>query len=170
MQADLEAARESIKRVEASLIPKLWPVLRQDWIFILPFAALIGGLFWLNFESEEAVLYSLVVLIMLSLVFGYKGQRMKFKDIFWSLARTDVLVIDLVIIGAVGGMINGILAKSGLGFALTQVLSQIGADNFRLLLALATVVCIVLGMGMPTLGVYVLVSALVASALVEVGV
>jgi TRAP-type uncharacterized transport system fused permease subunit len=75
-----------------------------------------------------------------------------------------------VIIGAVVGMINGILAKSGLGFALTQVLSQIGADNFRLLLALATVVCIVLGMGMPTLGVYVLVSALVASALVEVGV
>ena len=46
---------------------------------------------------------------------------------------------------------------------------QVGAGNILLLLFLAALICIVLGMGMPTVGVYVLLAALVAPALVEVG-
>lgn len=170
VQADLEAAREGISRVEEELIPKFWTVVRQGWIFVLPFAILIVGLFWLNFEPEEAALDACVALILLGLTFGYKGRRMSLKDIFWSVAETGVLVIDLVMIGAAVGMIIGILAKSGLGFALTLVLSQLGEGNFVLLLVLAALVCIILGMGMPTIGVYVLVSALVAPSMIEVGV
>ena len=170
VQADLEAAREGISRVEEALIPRLWTVMKQGWIFLIPFAVLIFGLFWLNFEPDEAALDACLVLIVLGLLFGYKGRRMTFRDIFWSVAETGVLVIDLVMIGAAVGMIIGIISKSGLGFALTLVLSQIGSGNFPLLLALAAIVCIVLGMGMPTIGVYVLVSALVAPAMIEVGV
>ncbi len=169
-QADLEAAKEGIAAVEESLIPKLWPTLKQGWIFMIPFALLVVELFWLNFEPEEAALDACVVLIIFGLLFGYKGRRMTLRDIFWAMAETGVLVIDLVMIGAAVGMIIGILAKSGLGFALTLVLSQLGAGNFGLLLFLAAFVCIVLGMGMPTIGVYVLVSVLVAPAMIEVGV
>jgi TRAP-type uncharacterized transport system fused permease subunit len=127
-------------------------------------------LFWLNFEPEEAALDGCVALTVLGLAFGYKGRRMSLKDIFWSVVETGVLVIDLVMIGTAVGMIIGILAKSGLGFALTLVLSQLGEGNFALLLILAAVVCIILGMGMPTIGVYVLVAALVAPSMIEVGV
>ncbi|MBT7031040.1 MAG: TRAP transporter fused permease subunit [Rhodospirillaceae bacterium] len=170
VQADLEAAKEGISRVDEELIPKFWTVVRQGWIFVIPFAILIVGLFWLNFEPEEAALDGCVALIALGLTFGYKGRKMSLKDIFWSIAETGVLVIDLVMIGAAVGMIIGILAKSGLGFALTLVLSQLGEGNFALLLVLAALVCIILGMGMPTIGVYVLVSALVAPSMIEVGV
>lgn len=170
VQADLEAARENISRVPEELIPNLWTVVKQGWIFVIPFAILIFGLFWLNFEPEEAALDACLALVVLGLLFGYKGRRMTLKDIFWSAAETGVLIIDLVMIGAAVGMIIGILAKSGLGFALTLVLSQLGEGNFVLLLVLAALVCIVLGMGMPTIGVYVLVSALVAPAMIDVGV
>ncbi len=47
---------------------------------------------------------------------------------------------------------------------------QIGGGSVVVLLALSALVCIVLGMGLPTLGVYVLLAALVAPALVEVGI
>ncbi|NQU71105.1 MAG: TRAP transporter large permease subunit, partial [Rhodospirillales bacterium] len=92
------------------------------------------------------------------------------RDIFWAVAETGVLVIDLVMIGAAVGLIIGIIAKSGLGFALTLWLSQVGAGNLLLLLILSAIVCIVLGMGMPTIGVYVLVATLVAPAMVETGI
>ncbi len=170
VQADLEAAKEGISRVPEELIPNLWTVLKQGWIFLIPFAILIVGLFWLNYEPEEAALDACLALIVLGMAFGYKGRRMTLKDIFWAVAETGVLIIDLVMIGTAVGMIIGILAKSGLGFALTLVLSQLGDGNFVLLLILAAVVCIILGMGMPTIGVYVLVSALVAPAMIEVGV
>ncbi len=47
---------------------------------------------------------------------------------------------------------------------------QVGGGSAPLLLFLSALVCIVLGMGLPTLGVYVLLAALVAPALVEVGI
>ena len=170
VQADLEAAREGISRVDEKLIPRMWPVLKSGWIFIIPFVVLILALFSWNFEPEEAALDAAGLLVILGVVFGYKGRRMTLKDIFWSIVETGILVLDLVMIGAAVGMIIGILAKSGLGFALTLVLSQLGEGNFGLLLLLAALVCLILGMGMPTIGVYVLVAALVAPAMIEVGV
>jgi TRAP-type uncharacterized transport system fused permease subunit len=73
-------------------------------------------------------------------------------------------------IAAAAGFIIGILNVTGLSFALTVALIQIGGGNPALLLVLAAGIAIVLGMGMPTVGVYVLLAALVAPALTEVGV
>jgi len=170
IQADLEAAREGIRRIDEALIPRLVPVLKSGWIFIVPFAVLIVGLFWLNREPELAALDASLAFVVVGITFGYKGRRLTPRDIFWAVAETGVLVIDLVMIGAAVGMIIGIIAKSGLGFALTLWLSQIGGGNLLLLLVLSAIVCIVLGMGMPTIGVYVLVATLVAPAMVETGV
>ncbi|MEJ2122107.1 MAG: TRAP transporter large permease subunit [Alphaproteobacteria bacterium] len=64
----------------------------------------------------------------------------------------------------------GVLSNSGLGFTFTNVLVQLGSGSLMALLLLAAAVCIVLGMGLPTVGVYVLLAALVAPGLVEVGV
>jgi TRAP-type uncharacterized transport system fused permease subunit len=47
---------------------------------------------------------------------------------------------------------------------------QMGGGSKIALLLMSAVVCIVLGMGLPTLGVYVLLATLVAPALVELGV
>jgi TRAP transporter 4TM/12TM fusion protein len=158
IQADLEAAREGIAPVPRELIPRLAPVLTSGWVFAVPFFVLIYGMFWLNLLPEEAALYSSGVLLLVGLVLGYRGKRMGWRDAFDAIARTGILVLDLVMIGAAVGLIIGILNQSGLGFALT------------LLLLLAGVVCFVLGMGMPTLAVYILVATLIAPAMVETGI
>lgn len=73
-------------------------------------------------------------------------------------------------IGGAAGMIIGVLNISGLGFALTLELVGIAGKSLLLLLILSAIVCIILGMGMPTLGVYILLATLVAPAIVELGV
>ena len=75
-----------------------------------------------------------------------------------------------VVRAAAAGYIMGILQITGLGFALTLFLVELGSGDVFLLLLISGVLCIVLGMGMPTLGVYVLLAALIVPALVEVGV
>jgi TRAP-type uncharacterized transport system fused permease subunit len=79
-------------------------------------------------------------------------------------------VLDLMLITGAAGMVIGVLAISGLGYQLTLGLVQVGQGNLLLLLFLSAIVCIVLGMGLPTVGVYVLLAALVAPSLVELGV
>ena len=79
-------------------------------------------------------------------------------------------VIEIILITGAAGLVIGVLGISGLGFNMTLALVTIGGGNLYLLLVLSALVCIILGMGLPTVGVYVLLAALVAPALVEVGV
>jgi TRAP-type uncharacterized transport system fused permease subunit len=67
-------------------------------------------------------------------------------------------------------MVIGVLNMTGLSFNLTFALVQLGGGSKFLLLLMSALVCVILGMGLPTLGVYVLLATLVAPALVEVGV
>jgi TRAP transporter 4TM/12TM fusion protein len=167
---DLEAAKTGITRIAADKLPAAWPVLKAGWFFPLPFGVLIYGLFGANLRPEEAALYAVVTLLACAMVFGYEGKRAGPMMIIKALEETGRSCIELLLIVAVAGLMIGLLNISGLGFALTYSLVEIGGGNLAVLLILAALICIVLGMGMPTLGVYVLVAALVAPSLVEFGV
>jgi len=167
---DLEAARGGITRVAEDLIPRALPVLRAGWHFAIPFAVLIFALFFRNERAETAALYASLALLASSMAFGYKGARPALRDVGACLRKTGLAVLDIIMICCAAGMVMGVLAVSGLGFSLTLSLVQVAASSMFLLLALSAVVCIVLGMGMPIVGVYVLLAALVAPAMVEVGI
>jgi TRAP transporter 4TM/12TM fusion protein len=169
IQADLEAARRNITRVPEADIPRARDVL-PGLHFVVPFVVLIVGLFSFNIQPETAVLGSAVSLIALSFVFGYRGERPKVRAVLDAFRATGVGVIEIILITAGAGFVIGVLSISGLGFNLTLALVQIGAGSLIVLLVLAALVCIVLGMGLPTAGVYVLLAALVAPAMVQVGI
>jgi TRAP transporter 4TM/12TM fusion protein len=168
--ADLEAAKLGITRVDANLIPRLGGVARQGWPFLVPFAVLIYGLFELNLQPETAALYGGLAVIVVGFVFGYRGTRMTIRGLLDSVVATGTGVVDVLMIVAAAGFILGVLNLSGLGFVLTAALVSLGEGNLIALLLMAAVICIVLGMGMPTIGVYILLAVLIAPSLVEVGI
>ncbi|MDH3233672.1 MAG: TRAP transporter fused permease subunit, partial [Alphaproteobacteria bacterium] len=65
IQADFEAAKAGITRIEAGKIPKARAVFKTGWMFILPFAGLIVALFSLNWEAEAAAILAAVVIALL---------------------------------------------------------------------------------------------------------
>ncbi len=87
-----------------------------------------------------------------------------------SLIRTGLSSLDILMIVAGAGFIIGTLHITGLGFALTVLLVEFGDGSLLLLLVIAALLCIILGMGMPTAGVYILLAVLIAPALAEVGI
>ena len=169
IQADLDAAKLGISRVAKSDIPDR-KIVRGGWHFILGFAVLIYGLFALNWQPERAALVSCLVVIATSLVFGYQSKRPSLRVLWETIPLTGKNVVEIILISAAAGIVIGILNVTGLSFNLTYALVQLGGGNKFVLLLLSAVICIVLGMGLPTLGVYVLLAALVAPALIEVGI
>ena len=169
IQTDLDAARAGITRVDPSEIPPLRSVL-PGLHFLLPFVVLIVALFTYNVAPELAALWSALALIVLALAFGYRGRRPRLSALLDTVRETGIAVIEIILITAAAGLVIGVLGISGLGFNMTLALVTIGGGNLYLLLVLSALVCIILGMGLPTVGVYVLLAALVAPALVEVGV
>ncbi len=170
IQADLEAAKEGIPALEPHAIPRAGPVLRKGWFFPLTFAVLIYGLFFLNYQAEKAVLLAVVALITATVIFGFDGKRPGWRQLLRALAETGHGSLDLILITGAAGIVIGVLSISGLGYQLTLGLVQVGHGNLFLLLILSAIVCIILGMGLPTVGVYVLLATLVAPSMVEIGV
>jgi TRAP transporter 4TM/12TM fusion protein len=168
IQADLLAARTGLTSVQQE-VPPLGQVLKQGWHFLLPFGLLIYALFWLNWSPELSALAASAVLMVTGPTLGYGKKKLNFSEFIDAFRSTGLASLDLIIITAAAGFIIGVLNITGLSFALTLLLVDIGAGNLWLLLFLAAIVSIILGMGMPTVGVYVLLATLVAPAMVKIG-
>ena len=170
IQADVEAARRNIPPIPREQMRPLGQVLREGWFFILPFATLVIALFWLNRRPETAALWAAAAVVFVSLVFGYKGKRISWRDIVQSLSNTGAISVDIIVIGAMAGLLIGIIEITGLSFGLTFLLVQVGQGSLFLLLVLTAIVSIVLGMGMPTTAIYLIVATLAAPPLRQLGI
>src|SRR5690606_17884312 len=134
------------------------------------FVLLIYGLVELAWPPEYAALAATALLIGLTLVFGYKGARVPFTAMVRAVVAAGGAVVDLILICAVAGMFIGILNISGLAFGMTLQLLAITGQNLPAMLVLTALMAILLGLGLPTVGVYIIMATLIAPALVKVGV
>lgn len=67
------------------------------------------------------------------------------------------------------GIITGIIMGSGLGFRITSILTTVAGHSMLLLLVLTMVVSLIMGMGVPTTAAYLVLAALVAPTLIDLG-
>jgi TRAP transporter 4TM/12TM fusion protein len=169
-QVDAEAAKRGIRGEPADRLPQLASVLRSGWYFPIPFIALVYTLVEWNWPAEYSALAATGILVLLSLTFGYKGQRVPLRDVLTAVVGTGSAVVDLILICAVAGMFIGILNITGLAFGLTLQLLTITGQSLAGMLLLTAVMAIILGLGLPTVGVYIIMATLIAPALVKVGV
>ena len=169
IQVDLIAARDKLSFVEATRTP-LKIVFARGWHFIVPFVFLIYALFWLNMPPAQGAFYSAAIVVVLGMVLSGGGTRIKLADIPEMLASTGMIVVELLMIVASAGIVIGILNLTSLGFAISLFLVSLGGGQLWLVLLITAAVSIVLGMGMPTAVVYILLAAMIAPAVIEAGV
>ena len=167
--ADLEAGRLNIERVEEFKIPALGSVLRKGWFIFAPFTVLLVALFNFNLRPETAALLAILVLLGLSLVITYDGRKVSPSVMVQVMIAAGRAAVEIILICAIAGMIIGLVARSGLSFGMGFFLVQLGQSSLLLLLIVTALVCIIMGMGLPTIGVYLLLASLAAPALVELG-
>lgn len=96
----------------------------------------------------------------------FKLNRISIKDVAISIADA---IYGLIILSAAIGLIIGVMDQTGLSYNFTSMLLLIAEDNKIVLLTLTALVCIVLGMGMPTSSTYLIVAIIAAPGLIEVG-
>ncbi|MBI4318648.1 MAG: TRAP transporter fused permease subunit [Chloroflexi bacterium] len=168
VQVDLEAARHGLHGAEKADMPSLRRVLRQSWMFALPFAALLGILFFAGLPEAKAG----VAAAILGILLGFFQSKLR-HGLGWILncfEQTSRVLLEVGVIVAMAGFIIGAMQISGLAFILSNALINLAGGNVVVLLMLTAVVALILGMGMPTTAVYVLLAVLVAPALVQLGV
>jgi TRAP transporter 4TM/12TM fusion protein len=173
IHVDLEAAKHGIGSVQDPNAPRLGEVIKSGWHFLVPIAFLVIALIYpeiLLLTPEKAAIVSTFILMALTLVFGYRGKRPTLPGLGKAIIETGRISLDILLIGAAAGVMVGILAISGLAFSMTMQLLALSGENVFLLLLLIAVLAFVLGIGLPTVSVYILTATLLAPALVKLGV
>lgn len=170
IQADLRAARENISGVPRDANqPTASAVLAAGWIYLVPFVVLVAALFLLNVNPQKAGLYAIASFLLLYPL-ALRGRRsFTLADLLETVTMTGRSVLDIVVLTAAAGVVIGVLNYSGLSFGMTLILTHLSENSVFLLLGVTAVISIILGMGMPTVGVYVLLAALIAPSMVAQG-
>jgi TRAP transporter 4TM/12TM fusion protein len=170
---DLEAAKHKIGAAKIAEAPAVSLVLKSGWHFLVPIAFLVFALMYpelTNLTPEKAAIYSTAILIVLAMIFGYRGKRLGVMDMLKAIMETGRVSLDIILIGAAAGIMVGIMSISGLAFSMTIQLLALAGGNVFLLLILIAVLAFILGIGLPTVSVYILTATLLAPALVKLGV
>ena len=173
MHVDLEAAKNKIGAAAIADVPPVGEVFRSGAHFLLPIGFLVAALIYpevFQLTPEKAAIVCTGILLLLSLVLGYRGERASLGDILKAIVDTGRVSLDIILIGAAAGLVVGILSISGLAFGMTLQLVTLSGDNLVVLLLLTAILAFLLGIGLPTVSVYILTATLLAPALIKLGV
>jgi len=176
----LESVKLNIKGLPESEIPPLGKTFLNGIHFLIPIFILIYLLLIERWTAASSVFYSilsLIVIILIREIIAAKknnlgllgGFKLGINEIVAGLEKGAINMISVAIAIATAGIIVGAVASTGLSNNLIVIVEAISGGNVIVLLALTAVLCMVLGMGLPTTANYLVVAALMAQVVVEVG-
>jgi TRAP transporter 4TM/12TM fusion protein len=141
----------------------------EGMLLALAFVLLLGGIFWANMPTELAAVVATAGLALAGLVL-LRRRGFTFRQLVREVSETGLASAEVLLVCGLAGLIVGLLTTTGLGFTLSLLLLEIGKFSLFVLLLVTAAVSLILGMGMPTTAVYMLLATLAAPSLVQLGV
>lgn len=166
IQVDLRAVKLGLRGLPADQLPDWKPILKNGWFSFLPIILLV---ILLNYWSASKVGFWVIVCSVL-LSFIRKETRMTPKKFFSALVDSGKGMLEVGASCAISGIVVGVFGLTGLGLKFSNILVTIANGNMLVLLVMTAIACIILGMGMSTLPVYLILATLVAPALIKMGI
>jgi TRAP transporter 4TM/12TM fusion protein len=149
-----------------------WPlVLRTLPFFVVPFGILIYALAFTSYTAEYAAFFAILATSILLLVDSL--GKVKFRRWMYRLwlacvdAAAQIAQIAAIIICA--SLIVGVFNMTGVGVKITSIILSVSGGSLWVALLLTALAALILGMELPTTAAYVIVAAVAAPALTELG-
>ncbi len=143
VQVDGYAAKAGIKALPPENIPRLWPTLKEGWIYLFCIGFLVFGLLYMRWGMITPV-YASALMLLLSVI--TLNRNITFRRLEAALAYTAGLVnFGMAIFLSIGFIMVG-LYKTGMAAALTAWVISLGADNVFLILLIGAAFNLLMGM------------------------
>ena len=162
-----QAVKQELKGVPREELPDCKEILYTRGHLFLPIILIIVILV-MGFSPLRAGFIGLISIIVLAML--KKDTRLSIIDFLSALERgvRDTLVVATAC--ACAGIIVGSIVQTGLGIRFSRFAIEMGGEILFLVLLFMMVASIILGMGMTTVSVYLILSVLGAPALMDLGV
>lgn len=165
----LYAKKTGLKGENREDLPSLSSVFRRAY-YLIPIFLIIGILIY-GYSPSIAGFVGLLVSLFLCLLNRWLSSQHDFKtisgDIIEGMTKAARETSVLFPICAVAGVIVGVIGLTGIGTRLSPSLIALAGNNTLFLLMMIAFVALILGMGMPTTPLYVVLSATLVPALMD---
>jgi TRAP transporter 4TM/12TM fusion protein len=167
--------------VDNPVQPEAWPTVQAGLHFLIPVGVLIWCLMVENLSPGLAAFYAIAAQIVLmatqrALIAWLRGAgdigaqlRLGVRDVVLGLSDGARSMIGIAVATGCAGIIVGTITLTGLGLRMTEFVEFVSFGNVVLMLLFTALVCLVLGLGVPTTASYILVATLLAPVIVELG-
>lgn len=189
VQVHFEAKRLGLRGMTEEEIPKLWPTVRDGWPTVIPLVALV----WVIVDGYTPYLAAFVG-ITLCVIVGFINprNRLTLRDLWDALDMGARYALAVGAAAAAVGMVVGVVTLTGAGFRVGFIVTQAAASTAQwfapifeilpagfgslagltlfLTLLFVAMICIVMGAGIPTTALYIVLAAIAAPAVIQLGV
>ncbi len=171
MMIHFEAKKLGLKGLPKESIPNFFKLLFTKGYLLFPVAALVIAMN--SFSPAKSAIIAILVAIVVKLIEGviksiaHKKFEFEFKLYIQSLANGTKNAIGVALACAVAGCISAMVQQTGLANVLSALVQSAAGIHPILALAITMIMCIVLGMGVPTTANYVIMASMVAPILMR---
>ena len=162
-------------------LPELGPTAKAGLFYLLPIAVLMWCLIVERFSPGLSAFWAIMCMTVIVLtqrpllaLLRKRGQlRRQFRrgadDWIAGLIAGARNMIGIGVATAAAGIIVGTVTLTGIGQVMVEFVELISGGHLLLALLFTAMICIVLGMGLPTTANYIVVSSLMAPVVVALG-
>lgn len=170
LMVDLEAVKTGLKGLPGDDLPAVWQVLKKNWLHFLPLLVIILCLVAFNTSVIRSALWGIVAAVAATALSKEENMFRHPKNIFLALSDGAKTSVGMVAACACAGIITGVLNLTGTGLKFAGAVIAVSGGNLFITLLLTMLVCLVLGMGLPTAAAYIVTSAIAVPALTSLDV
>lgn len=169
LRVDWLAVRLKLDPAESPDAVPARTLVRDGALHAIPIAALVAMLLAYDYAPEWAALTGAGCALAIA---GLKsgGWQGFAKDFAASLFATGRSAAQLTVVGGAIGIMLGVINSTGIGVTIAIQISEIAGYGLFAALLAAAAACYLLGLGLATTAVYVIVGTLIAPGLVRIGV
>lgn len=168
VMVDLEAAKHNIKGVDKSELPSIGPIVKKNWHLLISPIFLVFFLLVLHWSPMKSGLWTIIVTLVT--MFANPKSPVTLQQGIQIVRQGALGTVEVSVACASVGIVVGIMAQTGLGYQLSSILVGFSQGSLIALLLLTMIASLILGMGLPTVAAYLVLSVTVAPALVAIGV
>jgi TRAP transporter 4TM/12TM fusion protein len=165
---DLYAVRERLMGLPREQLRRLAPVLKEGWHLLIPVVILLYQLIVIGSSISRAGLLSIASIIIVS--WFRKKTRLGFYRVIEAMKESALSTVGVASICACAGIIVGVVSVTGLGIKFGSAVLALSGGNLFFVLLLTAMICLVLGMGLPTTAAYIIAASVGVPPLLRLGV
>ncbi len=171
MMIHFEAKKLGLKGLPKESIPNFFKLVISKGYLLLPVVALVVAMNY--FSPAKSAIIAILCAIAVKLIEGvvksivHKKFEFDFNLYFLSLANGTKNAIGVALACAVAGCISAMVQQTGLANVLSALVQSAAGIHPIFALGLTMIMCIVLGMGVPTTANYVIMASMVAPILMR---